>query len=324
MIVVFGGTGQVGRQIVDLLRAQGRPVRIATRAPDRISPELRGTVEAAQCDLLDGSSLTAALAGAEVVVCTAHGGEGRRGNGPRGVEGRGIPQLIQAARRLPLRQFIYVSTASASPDSPAEFFRLKAQAEAQLRDSGISFSILRPTHLLETWVPMLAKPLATRSRAVIIGSGTNPVSWVAGGDVASAAARLAGEPGHGITADLGGPQPLTLRQLNSHLERALGIIAQRTITMSHAMLGVGHRLLRPISEVMSRQMQLGLLLDIRPQTANSLSAWQRVGVTPTTAGQWIEAHLPQMLAEWGVTSPGAHGRAMRKATNPDGRAPLRR
>jgi uncharacterized protein YbjT (DUF2867 family) len=312
MIVVFGGTGKMGRQIVDLLRIEGHPVRVITRVPDRIPLHLRAGIEIVRGDLLDRSSLTYALSSAEVVICTAHGGDGARANGPRGVERRGIPQLVEAARDIQLKHFLYVSTASASPDSPAEFFRLKAQAEARLRSSGIPYSILRPTHLLDTWVPMLAKPLATKSRAMIIGSGANPVSWVAGSDIASAATRLAGEPGQGFTADLGGPEALTLRQVNERLELALGVTAKRTAAMSRGMLRVAGSTLRPFNEVLSRQMQLGLLVDTRPQTVNSTSAWRQIGVTPTTVNQWIESRLPELQSESGLTDEAATASVARK------------
>jgi len=298
MIVVFGGTGRVGRQIVEQLRSQNRPVRVATRAPGHISPPPRGAIEIARCDLLDRGALARALSGAEVVVCTAHGGEGKGANGPRG-----IPQLIEAATDLPLKHFVYISTASSRADSPVEFFRLKAQVEGRLRDSGIRYSILRPTHLLDTWVPMLAKSLATKGRALVIGAGTNPVSWVAGTDIAAAAARLCQESGSGLVADLGGPEPLSLRELNEHLARALGVTARRTTVMSRGTLRLGSRLLSHLNEVMSRQMQMGLLLDSRPQATDSSSPWQRLGVRPTPVDQWLEVHLPPLLTEWGVTAP---------------------
>src|SRR5712691_2875158 len=238
MILVIGGTGRLGRQVVELLVQRGRPVRVLTRDPRRAALPRTGGVQLVGGDLRQRDSLGPALDGVDTVVCTAHGGEGAGSNGPRGIEGRGIPELIGLATGR-LAQFVYISTASARLDSPSEFFRLKAQAERRLRASGIPYSLLRPPHLLDTWVPMLAKPLAKKDRAMVIGAGQNPVSWVGAHDVAAVAATLAGEPGTGFTADLGGPEPLTLRELNQQLERALGVTAKRSTVMSPAMLRFG-------------------------------------------------------------------------------------
>ena len=298
MILVVGGTGQVGRQIVELLRRQGSRTRVLTRDPAGASLSRVDGVEIVVGDLLQRDSLVAALDGVEVVICTAHGGHGSRADGPRGIEGRGLPQLVEVARDYALKQFVYLSTASARADSPSDFFRRKAHVEAALRSSGVPHSILRPTHLLDTWVPMLAEPLVTKSRAMIIGKGNNPVSWVAGRDIAQAAVALAGETGSGYTAELGGPDALTLRQLNGLVEQALRISPKRTSVMSPGMLRAGSRMVRPFNELMARQMRLGALLDTLPQVVDSAVAWRRLGLIPSTVAGWLDANLTELAARW--------------------------
>lgn len=303
MIVVFGGTGTLGRKVAGLLLGKGQRVRTVTRAPDRARASLPAGVEVVGGDVLDESSLPPALAEATVVLCTVHGGDGKGANGPRGIEGRGIPNLVRAARAAQVTHFVYVSSASARPDSPAELFRLKAAAEAELRASGIRYSILRPTHLLDTWAPMLARPLASKSRAMLIGRGSNPVFWVAGDDIAAAAARRAAATGDDVrTLDLGGPEALTMRQLNERFEQALGVQAKRTTAMPPAALRLASGLLKPFNEVLARQMQLGLLIDSQPQAINSQASWEDMGVTPSTVTEWLRAHLPAYLAEWGLAN----------------------
>lgn len=296
MILVVGGTGQLGRQIVDLLRAEPRPVRVLTRNPAGAGFPDGSGVEVVAGDLLERDSLVRALRGVDVVICTAQGGQGRGRTGPRGVEGSGIPHLIDAARDAALRQFVYVSTASAHPDSPSDFFRGKARVEDLLHSSGLPASILRPTHLLDTWVPMLTEPLIKKHRGMVIGKGNNPVSWVAGADVAQAAARLAGRDGDGYRADLGGPEALTLRALNQQIQERVGITPAKNTEMGPAMLQVTSRLVRPFNEVMARQMQLGALLDTRRQVVDSSAEWTRLNVTPTTVGSWLDSSLPGVVA----------------------------
>jgi uncharacterized protein YbjT (DUF2867 family) len=297
MILVVGGTGRVGRQIVELLRRDRLPVRVLTRDPAHVPLRPAG-VEVARGDLRRPRSLTGALAGVDTIVCSAHGGEGRAGNGPRGIEGTALPHLVGLAGALPIRQFVYLSSASARPDSPAELFRLKAAMEQRLRASGVPHIILRPTHLMDTWIAMLGKPLATRSRALVIGRGQNPVPFVAGRDVARAAARLATEPGTGLTVDLGGPEMLSLLDVNRILAASLGVTVARTIRMPLGSLRAGGVLLRPFHEVLSRQLKLGALLDTLPQAVDSGPAWRQLGITPRTLTDWLHDNLSTLLAEW--------------------------
>jgi uncharacterized protein YbjT (DUF2867 family) len=304
MILVAGGTGRVGRWIVEGLRARGAPTRVMTRRLGR-GAGIDGVdgVEYVPGDLLDGGSVTAALDGVDRVVCTAHGGGGAGSGGPRGVEGRGLPELIRQSARAGVRQFVYLSSASAHPGSPADLFRGKAAVEAALRASGVPHSVVRGTHLLDTWVPMLGEPLVKKAQAMIIGNGHNPVSWVAGSDLAAAAVALAVEDGavedganeHVV---LGGQESLTLRELNARVEDALGVTARKTTVMAPGVLRFAGRVVRPFNEVLSRQMRLGALLDTLPQTVDSTGAWERLGIEPVTVDEWLDGNLPALARGW--------------------------
>jgi uncharacterized protein YbjT (DUF2867 family) len=287
MILVVGGTGRVGRRVAEQLAARGAPVRVLTRQP-ATAGRVDG-VDYVPGDLHDPASVAAALAGVDAVVCTAHGGEGGRDAGPRGIEGRALPVLVAAAGRAGVTQFVYVSSASARPDSPAAFFRGKAAVEAALRSSAVPHAILRPTHLLDTWVPMLAEPLLKKGQEMIIGAGRNPVSWVAGADVAAAAAALAGQPGDGSSTDLGGPDPLTLRELSTLVAAELGVAPAKTKAIGPGMLRFGSRVMAPFNELLSRQMGLGALLDTAPQVVDSGAAWSRLGLTPLPVAEWLDS-----------------------------------
>jgi uncharacterized protein YbjT (DUF2867 family) len=298
VILVVGGTGQLGGKVVELLR-DNHPVRVMTRDPQRIPPPRPG-VQVVRGDLRDGGSLSQALDGVDAVVCTAQGGESGGDNGPRYVEGTGVPRLVDAAARTGVRQFVYVSSASARPDSPSDFFRFKASAERHLRGSGLPYSILRPTHLMETWAAGLGEPIVKQSRAIILGRGDNPVSFVAAADVARAAATVAGQEGTGYTADLGGPEALTLVQVNDLLAEAFGVTVTRRLRLPVPALRLGSRLLRPLREVTSRQLLFGVLLDTQPQVVDSTAAWRHLGVTPTTMRAWLERHAPELAGRWGA------------------------
>ncbi|MEV4111008.1 NAD(P)H-binding protein [Nonomuraea sp. NPDC049695] len=285
MIVVFGGTGRVGRQIVEQLRQEGKAVRVVTRDPT--SARMVQGVEVVAGDVHDRRTLIRAAVGAQAIVCTVQGGDGKGKNGPKGIEGAGIPSLIGVARDTGIENFVYVSSASARADSPVEFFRLKFEVERALRTSGLPYSILRPTHLMDTWVELLAESINKKGKATIFGSGAAPVSWVAGRDVARVAAALAVRPGEDWSADLGGPEALTLRQVNELIADSLGLQITGENRMPVGMLQVMSPLTRPFNEVLARRMQMGALLDTQPQIVDSGAVWARFG-EPLSLPAWLE------------------------------------
>src|SRR5260370_42499778 len=115
MILVIGGTGRLGRQVVELLVQRGRPVRVLTRDPRRAALPRTGGVQVVGGGLRQRDSLGPALDGVDTVVCTAHGGEGAGSNGPRGIQGRGIPEPIGPATGAP-GPLVSLSAAEARPD----------------------------------------------------------------------------------------------------------------------------------------------------------------------------------------------------------------
>lgn len=289
MIVVFGGTGTVGRQIVDLLLQDGNTVRVVTRDP--ASASATQGVEVVAGDVHDRRSLVRAVTGAKTIVCTVQGGEGKGNNGPKGIEGAGIPRLIDVAGDTAIEHFVYFSSASARADNPAEFFRLKFEAEGALRASGLPFSILRPTHLMDTWVPQLAKSIAGKGKATVFGSGTNPVSWVAASDVARVAAAVAVRPGQGWSADLGGPEALSLTMANELIAASMGLPIKSQSKMPVRVLQTMSLLTRPFNEVLARQMQMAALLDTQPQVVDSSAIWAKYG-RPLHLAAWLEINRP--------------------------------
>src|SRR4029079_1675922 len=72
MIVVFGGTGRLGRLVAEHLLQQGEPVRVVARHPDRDGRPLPGA-DVFSADVRDPRTLAAPLAGADVVVSAVHG-----------------------------------------------------------------------------------------------------------------------------------------------------------------------------------------------------------------------------------------------------------
>ena len=88
-VLVTGGTGTLGRDVVMLLRQSGHRARILSRQP-------RGHVDAVQGDLKTGAGLTKALAGMEAIVHAASATRGPLAG--RATDVRGTRRLLELAR----------------------------------------------------------------------------------------------------------------------------------------------------------------------------------------------------------------------------------
>ena len=215
MILVAGGTGTLGREIVARLTSAGRDVRVLTRDAAHVA----GTgVEVAIGDLRDPSTLTAAAKGASVVISAAHGLLGGRGAGPEEVDRQGNVNLLRAAVEAGVERFVLLSVLDARPDHSMSLHRAKYAAEQSLHASSLSWTVLRPSSYVETWIDIAGAKLALGGPAIVLGRAVNPINFVSVRDVAALAARALTDPTlRSQTIDVTGLDNLTMAQLAHHL-----------------------------------------------------------------------------------------------------------
>ncbi|MCE0768045.1 NAD(P)H-binding protein [Pseudonocardia kujensis] len=182
--LVTGGTGTLGRVLVERLRADGRPTRVLSRRPGH------GHVVG---DLATGEGIDAALRGCDVVV---HCATGRK-------DAETSARLVEAARRHGAPHLVYVSIVGIDR-IPLGYYRQKLAVERLLADSGLPHTILRATQFHDLVAGMLG--VLGRVPGVLPvprGVAFQPVDVR---DVAERLAALAAARPAGRVADLGGPQ----------------------------------------------------------------------------------------------------------------------
>jgi uncharacterized protein YbjT (DUF2867 family) len=215
VILVAGGTGTLGREIVARLTAAGQKVRVLTRdATHAAGPG----VEIVIGDVRDASTLASATRGASVVVSAVHGFVGGRGAGPEEVDNLGNGHLVRAALAAGVERFVLLSVLDARPDHPMSLHRAKYAAEQQLITSGLSWTVLRPSAYVETWMTIVGGKLASGGPALVFGRGNNPINFVSVQDVATLTERAITDPALcGQIIDIPGSENLTMTQLADHL-----------------------------------------------------------------------------------------------------------
>lgn len=291
MILMVGASGHLGSLIVEHLLAQGMSLRLMSRRPETLARWRKEGVEIVGGDLRDPGSLDAACQGMSQVVTTAHASEGTRSNTPVEVDLLGNRALIAAAKRAGVEQLVFLSAHSAQPDSPVDVFRFKYQSEQELRASGMAYTILRPTHLMDTWVGLLGKPILAQQAVTLYGRGDNPLCLVAADDVAALTVMaLKGPAARNQTLTIGGPERHTLRQVVACFERLLDHpIHVRAIprpVLRLSALGI-----RPFNPVLSRQAMMAWLVDTRDQTVEMAETLQRYPVQLTPLAELVAQYI---------------------------------
>jgi uncharacterized protein YbjT (DUF2867 family) len=222
VIVIVGGTGLLGRLVVDDLLARNEKVRVVVRDIDSANARrLSSHVELVAADVRRPEPLRDAVDGAGVVISAVHGFLGGRGAGPDDVDRIGNSNLVAAVQAVGAG-VVLVSIVGASADSPLDLFRAKHAAEQNVRGSGVPWTIVRATAFLETWLQVLTQTAGKSGRPLIFGRGDQPIPFVSARDVAALVGAAATNASYcGRVLEIAGA-PLTMNSLASSLKEAHG------------------------------------------------------------------------------------------------------
>jgi len=237
LATVFGGSGFVGRHIVQALARDGWRVLAAVRRPD-LAGFLRplgavGQIELVQANLRYPESVAAAVAGADLVV-NAVGVKRQTGRQTYdAVHVSGAAAVAQAATAAGIDKLVHISGIGADARSPNAYVASKGFGEAATLEAAPSAIILRPSVLFGPEDDFLNR-FGALARGLpvlpLFGGGETRLQPTFVGDVAQAAlAAIANPAAAGRVYELGGPEILTLRQiveLTLHIvERRRGLVA---------------------------------------------------------------------------------------------------
>ena len=184
-ILLTGGTGFVGGEVLTALKNH------TVYATYRSSPGPQKHVSWVKLDLAQEQEFNI-LRGKKIDWIIHIGGATPRlayEEGSYASTVNGTRLLLQLAKKLHVKKFIYISSSSAGLPHPGPYGSSKLQAEAIVKKSGIPYTILRPTTIIGKRARdfnRVAKLLRTRSYFPLIGGGKNLKSPVASSDVVKA------------------------------------------------------------------------------------------------------------------------------------------
>jgi uncharacterized protein YbjT (DUF2867 family) len=228
MILIVGSTGMLGSEICRLLTSQGMPLRAMVREssePAKVQRLKDLGAKIVKGNLCDPDSLKAACQGASAAICTVSAMPFcyKPGvNDIQSVDLEGVNNLIDAAKAAGVKQFIYTSF-SGNLDREFPLRNAKRAVEKHLKESGLVYTILRPSMFMEVWLSPAVGFDAANAKASIYGSGDQPIAWIAIQDVARFAVESLTNPAaRNHVLELGGPQNLSPHQVIKLFEAAKG------------------------------------------------------------------------------------------------------
>ena len=249
-IVVTGGTGFIGREIVRRLLHDGQhEIVVTTRNPTR--DLWGGRVRLEQAFAGDRLSLGKAFTGAEVVMHAIqfpnHPVEKPSlGRTYMEVDGRGTVAAAETAKKLGVRRFVYLSGAGAGQGREQPWFKAKDLAEDAIRATGLEYGILRPSWIygpndrsMNRFVTFVRRlPVVP-----VVGNGKTPVYPIHVQDVARCAAELIQrEDAKAAVFELGGER----MTMDADIRTVMAVLGKRRRLLHHPK-GLMKLLTRPMA-----------------------------------------------------------------------------
>jgi uncharacterized protein YbjT (DUF2867 family) len=230
MILITGATGFIGSHMTRRLIQLGKPVRALVRNQQKAESEgrLAGlNIECVEGDMNRPESLLRAMEGASAIVHLVAVAIEKSAGSYEKVNYQGTVNVVEAAKKAGVRRFINMSQLGAAPDLPYRFLASKGKAQEHVAVSGLDWTAFRPSVV---WGPE-DEFANTFARLVpltplifpIVGDENarfQPV-WVE--DVVTCFVKaLEDEETNGEEYELGGPEILTLEEIERRTLKAIG------------------------------------------------------------------------------------------------------
>jgi NADH dehydrogenase len=217
---VFGGTGFLGRRIVEALRRRGWTVRVTARRPGGGGAGL----EPVAADLRHAAAVATAVEGADAVV-NAVSLYVEHETSFEAIHVAGAARLARIAAAAGMARVIHISGIGADPASGSPYIRARGRGEEAVRDVLPGAVVLRPCVMFgpgDAFLEPLAAILRSAPVLPLFGDGETLLQPVHVEDVAEAAARAATGKSEPLY-ELAGPDVVSYRTLVERLMQARGL-----------------------------------------------------------------------------------------------------
>ncbi len=224
-VLVTGGTGVLGKQVVERLSSAGIEARVLSRSGR--PGTLRG-------DLSTGEGLDLAVRGAQTIIHCASSPFRKA----RQTDVEGTKRLLEAAAKSDVSHFVYISIVGIDRASSYPYYRVKLDTERVIEGSPIPYTILRATQFYD--LVLRAIRFLERMPVMVVPNGF-PGQPIDAGEVAGRMVELALSDPAGRVPDIGGPEVRTVADI---VRGYLEVTGQRKRTLVFRLPGKTARAFR--------------------------------------------------------------------------------
>ncbi len=217
MILVAGGTGFIGSNIVRELVKRNHKVKVLVHTGANLSRLKNLNLEYANGDIIDINSLDKSFADVKIVF-NAVGiiQETKRANFDS-IHVLGTKNLVEMSNKAGVEYFVHISSLGTRPNAVSRYHQSKWKAEQSMVSSGIPYTIFRPSVVFgpeDEFINMLAKMVQYLPVFPLIDSGGAKMQPVYVGDLARCAVECLNNPlAKNKIFEIGGPERFTLEQI---------------------------------------------------------------------------------------------------------------
>ena len=221
-VLVVGGTGMLGSQVVHRLVARGKRVRALVRPTSQTEKLVAAGVELAPGDLLAPETLLRALDGVDAVVTSAAGYTRHTEGDTIETDRTGNLNLVDAAAEVGVRRFVLTSILNCHETPDVPHFWAKKLAEDALAERGVPFVALRPGAFVDMFGMWGGDGFAAGA-VTTMGDSTVPLTRVYTPDLAdNLAAAIDADISTSERIDIGWDRPLSAKELAAIAGEILG------------------------------------------------------------------------------------------------------
>ncbi len=216
-LLLFGATGNLGKEITKVARQQGYDLTAVVRSKKKAEQLTNITNKFIVADITDPSALTNICNGFDIIISALGKSVSPNDNSKPSFNDIDLianSNILDEAKKSGIKKFVYVSAFHSEKYLHLEYFRVHYEFAERLRSSGINYSIIKPPALFSGYLDMI--DMAKKGQLFNIGKGdrrTNPVYET---DLANECVGSIKD--ENITKEIGGITIYTRRQLNEIIQ----------------------------------------------------------------------------------------------------------
>jgi uncharacterized protein YbjT (DUF2867 family) len=217
-VILFGATGNLGKEIAKELVKQGYDLTIAVRTEQKARSLASITKKYLLADVCDPASMEGCCAGQDIVVSALGKSvslNDKSKPGFREVDLIGNSAILDQAKKSGIKKFVYVSAFQSENYLHLEYFKVHHEFSELLKNSGIDYSIIKPPAIFCAFIDLI--DMAKKGKLSNIGSGEKKTNPIYEGDLAGICVASISQKN--TTVEAGGKNIYTRKQLNEIIQK---------------------------------------------------------------------------------------------------------